>query len=80
MGHFKNAEVDRLLDEGRVTSDAKRRLELYHKAQMTIMEQAATLPLYNLIQIDGAKATLEGVRYDVYHYYPEWYDAHLRAS
>jgi len=79
MGHFKNAEVDRLLDEGRVTSDAKRRLELYHKAQMTIMEQAATLPLYNLIQIDGAKATLEGVRYDVYHYYPEWYDAHLRA-
>jgi len=79
MGHFKNAEVDQLLDTARATLDQTKRLEMYHKVQMTIMEQAATLPLFNLLQVDGAKASLKGVRYDVYRYYPEWYDAHFAS-
>ena len=79
MGHFRNATVDKLLDEGRALVDPKQRLPLYQKAQMVIMDQAATLPLYNLIAIDGAKNTLTGMRYDVYHYYPEWYDVRYKA-
>jgi hypothetical protein len=43
------------------------------------MEEAATLPLYSLIAIDGAKASLTGMRYDVYRYYPEWYDVRFNA-
>jgi peptide/nickel transport system substrate-binding protein len=74
MGHFKNAQVDQLLDTARATLDQQKRLEMYHRVQMIIMEQAATLPLFNLLQIDGAKASVQGMRYDVYHYYPEWYD------
>ncbi len=79
MGHFRNPALDRLLDEGRALVDPKQRLPLYQKAQMVIMDQAATLPLYNLIAIDGAKNNLTGMRYDVYHYYPEWYDVRYKA-
>jgi peptide/nickel transport system substrate-binding protein len=79
MGHFRNPSVDRLLDQGRAIVDSKERLPLYQKAQMLIMEEAATLPLYSLIAIDGAKASLTGMRYDVYRYYPEWYDVRFNA-
>jgi hypothetical protein len=43
------------------------------------MQQAATLPLFNQIAIDGAKAGLQGVRFDATKYYPEWYDAAWKA-
>ena len=79
MGHFRNPTLDNLLDEGRAIVDPKQRLPLYQKAQMLIMEQAATLPLYNFIAIDGGKASLTGMRYDVYHYYPEWYDVRFKS-
>ena len=79
MGHFRNPTLDGLLDQGRAIVNAKERLPLYQKAQMLIMDQAATLPLYNLIAVDGAKASVTGVRYDVYHYYPEWYDVRYKA-
>ena len=79
MGHFRNAAVDRMLDDGRALVDPKQRLPLYQKVQATIMDQAATLPLYNLIAVDGARASVTGVRYDVYHYYPEWYDVRFKS-
>lgn len=79
MGHFRSPTLDRLLDDGRAILDPKQRLPLYQKAQMVIMDQAATLPLYNFIAVDGAKASLTGMRYDVYRYYPEWYDVHFKS-
>jgi peptide/nickel transport system substrate-binding protein len=79
MGHFSNPTLDSLLDRGRAIVNPKERLPLYQKAQMLIMEQAATLPLYNFIAVDGGKATLTGMRYDVYRYYPEWYDVRFKA-
>jgi peptide/nickel transport system substrate-binding protein len=79
MGHFRNPALDQMLDDARATVSPKERLPFYQKAQMLIMDQAATLPLYNLIAIDGAKASVTGVRYDVYHYYPEWYDVRFKS-
>ncbi len=79
MGHFRSPALDSLLDQSRAIVDPKQRFPMYQKAQMLIMEQAATLPLYNLIAVDGAKSAVTGVRYDVYHYYPEWYDVRYKV-
>jgi peptide/nickel transport system substrate-binding protein len=79
MGYFKNDEVDKLLDSARTTVDPQKRLPMYQQAQTLIMQQAATLPLFNQVAVDGAKATLQGVRFDATKYYPEWYDASWKA-
>ncbi|WP_028986444.1 ABC transporter substrate-binding protein [Thermicanus aegyptius] len=38
--YYKNEEVDKLLDEARVTNDKKKRTELYEKAQELILKDA----------------------------------------
>ncbi len=79
MGYFKNDDVDKLLDSARTTVDPQKRLPMYQQAQMLIMQQAATLPLFNQVAVDGAKATLQGMRFDATKYYPEWYDANFKS-
>jgi peptide/nickel transport system substrate-binding protein len=79
MGYFKNDDLDKLLDTARATVDPEKRLPMYQQAQMLIMQQAATLPLFNQVAVDGAKANLQGVRFDATKYYPEWYDANWKA-
>lgn len=37
---YKNAEVDRLLDEARVITDQKKRIEMYQKAEEIIVDEA----------------------------------------
>lgn len=78
MGYFKNAEVDRLLDQGRATLDPKERLKIYNKLQMTIMEESVTMPLYDWVSINAARTELQGVRFDATKYYPEWYDVTVK--
>jgi peptide/nickel transport system substrate-binding protein len=79
MGYFKNDEVDKLLDTARTTVDPQKRLPMYQQAQLLIMQQAATLPLFNQVAVDASKANLQGVRFDATRYYPEWYDASWKA-
>lgn len=79
MGYFKNPQVDSLLDTARATIDQGKRVEMYKQVQLLIMQQAATLPLFEAVQVDGAKATVEGVRYDATKSYPEWYDVRYKA-
>jgi peptide/nickel transport system substrate-binding protein len=74
QAYFKNEECDRLLDLGRATLDPKKRLEIYEKVQLLVMEEAAVLPMYDWVTINAAKTTLQGVRFDATKYYPEWYD------
>jgi peptide/nickel transport system substrate-binding protein len=75
MGYFDNAELDELLDTARATLDPDERLGMYQEAQMLIMEEAATLPLFNQVAVDAARAGVTGIRFDATKYYPEWYDA-----
>lgn len=77
MGYFKNEQVDQLLDTARATVDRDKRLEMYTQVQMLIMQQAATLPLFDAVQVDAAKKELAGVRYDATKAYVEWYDVHF---
>jgi peptide/nickel transport system substrate-binding protein len=74
QAYFKNEECDRLLDLGRSTLDPKKRLEIYEKVQLLIMEEAAVLPMYDWVTINAARTGLQGVRFDATKYYPEWYD------
>jgi len=43
--HFSNQQVDRLLDEGRVTVDPQKRLAVYRDLQELLLEQAPWIPL-----------------------------------
>jgi len=45
-GYYSNPEVDRLLDEGAAEPDEARRLDLYAKAQMLIVEDSPALFIY----------------------------------
>lgn len=80
MGYFDNEEVDELLDLARSTIDEDERLEMYERLQMIIMEEAATLPLMNVVAVDAARHDLQGVRFDATRWYPEWYDAYFEEE
>lgn len=45
--HFSNAEMDRVLDEARNETDAKRRMELFQKAEDIVMDEVPWIPLYH---------------------------------
>ncbi len=47
--HYTNAEVDRLLQEGRVTVDPQKRLEVYQKLQEILLHDAPWIPLASTI-------------------------------
>ncbi len=75
MGYFDNPEVDSLLDEARTTLDPAVRLPLYEQAQELIMEEAATLTLFNAVQVSALNPELEGITYDATNWFPIWYGA-----
>lgn len=79
MGYFDNPELDQLLDSGRSILDKDERLPIYEQAQMLIMEEAATLPLFNQVAVDATKANISGIRYDATKWYPVWYDVQIDA-
>jgi len=79
MGYFNNPDVDKLLDDGRTEIDPDKRIEIYKKVQMLIMEQAATLTLYHELQIDAYTPKLEGLRFDEMNWTPIWYDVAWKA-
>ncbi|MDR7426364.1 MAG: ABC transporter substrate-binding protein [Armatimonadota bacterium] len=43
---YRNAELDRLLEEGRVTMDPRRRFEIYTRAQEHLMRNVPYIPFY----------------------------------
>lgn len=58
---YKNANVDQLIDKGKVTSDFNERLKIYQDAQKIIMEDAAVNPIYVNLWTDFAKKEIQGV-------------------
>ena len=77
MGWFKDPAIDKLLDEGREEMNRAKRQKVYEDAQKYIMEQAATLPLFNQVQPDVAVAAVKGLAFDANNYfilYDAWVD------
>jgi peptide/nickel transport system substrate-binding protein len=79
MGYLNNPEIDELLDTARSSPDQNERLEIYQRLQVLIMENAATLPLFNAVQVSALDPKLEGITYDATNWFPRWYDARYAA-
>lgn len=59
-GKYKNAELDKLLIDGRTTFDQTARKTIYDKVQTIIASDAALIPVFHVAQVNVAKAGLTG--------------------
>jgi peptide/nickel transport system substrate-binding protein len=60
---FSDPELTRLINAGQQERDTSKRVELYHKAQRIIMEQAVMLPIRQNIDLVMTSKKLTGVTY-----------------
>jgi len=76
---YKNAKVDQLIDQGKVTTDMNERLKIYQEAQKLIMDDAPANYIYVNLWTDFAKKEIKGiVNWDGYgintaQYMSQWY-------
>jgi peptide/nickel transport system substrate-binding protein len=59
-GKYSNAELDKLLADGRTSFDPAARKEIYNAAQQIIAAEAALIPVFHVAQTNVAKAGLTG--------------------
>ena len=58
--HYKNAEVDKLLAEGRVVTDQAKRIEIYKKAQKIILDEAPWIFVNQTLQVRVTRKEVKG--------------------
>jgi peptide/nickel transport system substrate-binding protein len=61
-GHYSNPEVDRLLDEATISTDERRRLELYQETQRIVARDLPYISLWYKTNFAVARRTVTGVR------------------
>ncbi|MBC6443463.1 MAG: ABC transporter substrate-binding protein [Rhodobacteraceae bacterium] len=59
-GRYTNAEMDKLLEDGRLTFDQDERARIYDKVQEIIASDAALIPVFHVSQVNVAKPGLTG--------------------
>lgn len=62
VGGYSNADLDKLLTDGRTTFDHATRKVIYDKVQQIIASDAALIPMFHVAQTNVAKAGLTGYR------------------
>jgi len=62
---YSNPDLDKLFDEGDVTLDDAKRVDIYAQAQKIILDNAVMIPVYLLYQIFGRTTKLENITYIV---------------
>jgi peptide/nickel transport system substrate-binding protein/oligopeptide transport system substrate-binding protein len=62
FGRYRNAEVDRLLEEARHVTDPAARAELYRKAEDLALAEAALVPIYHYGDDALVKPNVAGLR------------------
>jgi hypothetical protein len=60
VGHYSNAEYDRLLEEARTETDTGRRMALYQQAEQILVDDAGFIPLYHAPDYVLTKPFIEG--------------------
>lgn len=65
---YKNAEVDKLLEQGKAESDPDKRRQIYLQAEQKIMEDAAVLPMVDELSVWAFKSTTSGLIFTGYTY------------
>ncbi len=58
--HYKSAEADKLMLEGRQTADHAKRIEIYKKAQAIILEDAPWIFVNSVLQTRVARKEVKG--------------------
>ncbi|HXP75318.1 MAG TPA: ABC transporter substrate-binding protein, partial [Stellaceae bacterium] len=58
--HYKNAEVDKLLIEGRRTTDQAKRIEIYKQAQKIILDEAPWIFVNQTLQVRVTRKEVKG--------------------
>lgn len=75
---MQDAELDRLLDTGMRTMDREERAAIYAQAQERIMQLALIVPIRDYVNLNGASATVEGLRFDAQGWFPWLYDVEIK--
>ncbi|MGQ0571243.1 MAG: ABC transporter substrate-binding protein [Armatimonadota bacterium] len=75
---FRNARLDQILDEAVVSTNLRRRIELYREAQRIIMDSALIIPLYYNTSSFGTRAEVKGFMLDSTGVYPRLYDVYIQ--
>lgn len=60
---YDNPEFDRLVDQAAVTFDEEKQLELYHAAQVILIEDAPVMMLYNQSPVWGVREEVAGLQF-----------------
>jgi peptide/nickel transport system substrate-binding protein len=75
-----DANLDTLLDQARGKSDPAQRAELYAQAQQRIMDQALLVPIRDPVNLNGASAQIQDLRFDAHGWFPLLHDVYLSAA
>jgi peptide/nickel transport system substrate-binding protein len=67
---YSNPDLDNQLASAVQQTDVNARRSLYNQVQRTIMEQALILPIRDYVNLNGSRATLDGLSYDAYGWFP----------
>ena len=62
---YKNPQLDSLLDQGDVTLDSTKRIQIYQDAQQIIMNDAIIVPVYVLEQVWARTVAVQGLTYGI---------------
>mgnify|MGYP005835876817 FL=1 len=66
----ESLDLDLLLAEGARVSDPERRRGIYSEVQRLIMDLALVIPIRDYVNLNGASAELQGLRFDAYGWFP----------
>jgi peptide/nickel transport system substrate-binding protein len=74
---MRDAELDRLLTSAITELDTSDRLALYAEAQIRIMDLSLVLPIRDYVNLNAARASVGGLRYDRQGWFPWLYDTYI---
>ena len=74
---MRDAELDRLLTSAITELDTSDRLALYAEAQIQIMDLSLVLPIRDYVNLNAARASVGGLRYDRQGWFPWLYDTYI---
>lgn len=74
FSRFADPALDAALLEARRALDPNVRRTLYYQIQANVMDQALILPIRDYVNLNAARATVEGLEYDIYGWFPLLYN------
>ena len=67
---YADGNLDSLLASAVQQTDVNARRSLYNQVQRTIMEQALILPIRDYVNLNATRATISGLEFDAYGWFP----------